>query len=181
MKKQENAPRYDVNIFEKARAGDEQALNALIIATQPDIRRYAKRSCSAADIDDAVQETLWLLAKRVGTVNMLTSLPAWLFTVVRRECFRVAQRTMGDALLKSAEDIHGYEDDLQLSNKPTNELRVDLIRAIQALPDNYRYVVLLRDIEGLSIEEIANKLNRSRESVKAQLYRARLLIRERLV
>ena len=170
-----------VNIFEKARVGDERALNALIIATQPDIRRYAKRSCSAADIDDAVQETLWVLSKRVGTVNMLASLPAWLFTVVRRECFRVAQRTMGDSLLKGADDIQGYEDNIQLSNKPTNELRVDLIRAMQSLPDYYRYVILLRDIEGMSIEEIANKLGRSRESIKAQLYRARLQVRDILL
>ncbi|SFD34317.1 RNA polymerase sigma factor [Pseudoalteromonas denitrificans] len=173
--------RYDKNVFEKARAGDAEALKALLIATQPDIKRYARRSCSAADIDDAVQETLWVLARRIGTVKMLTSLPAWLFTVARRECYRVAQRTIGDSFFKGMEDIDDYQDDIQLSNKPSNELRIDLIKAIQSLPENYRYVVLLRDIEGMSIEEIANKLNRSRESIKAQLYRARLLVRELLV
>ncbi|MCG7534524.1 RNA polymerase sigma factor [Pseudoalteromonas sp. OOF1S-7] len=174
-------PRYDKGMFEKARAGDNKALESLIIATQPDIRRYAKRNCSAADIDDAVQETLWLLAKRIGTVKMLTSLPAWLFTVVRRECLRIAQRTKGDSIVNKAENIDEYQDDVLLSNKPTDALRIDLIRAIQALPEHYRHVVLLRDMEGMSIEEIADKLQRSRESIKAQLYRARLLIREYLI
>lgn len=53
--------------------------------------------------------------------------------------------------------------------------------AIQSLPDHYREVVLLRDIEELSIDEIAGVLGLSRESVKARIHRARLMIREYLV
>lgn len=172
---------YDIRLFERARDGDEGAINALIIATQPDIRRYAKHSCAAANVDDAVQETLWVLSRRIGTVKMLASLPAWLFTIVKRECFRVAQRSKSDALLSAAEDIDELPDDLRLSHRPENELRVDLIRAIQSLPEHYRYLVLLRDINGMTIEEIADDLKSSRESVKARLHRARLLIREYLI
>jgi RNA polymerase sigma factor (sigma-70 family) len=173
-----NSPKYDAELFERARAGDETAINDLVIATQVDIRRYAKLSCAAANVDDAVQETLWLLSKRIGTINMLASLPAWLFTVVKRECYRVAQKAH---LLTGSEDIDAFTDDLQLSHRPENELRLDLIRAVQSLPEHYRYVVLLRDINGMTIEEIADELNRSRESIKAQLHRARLLIREYLI
>ncbi len=162
-------------VFEKARVGDEQALNELLIASQPDIRRYARRNCHSSDIDDATQEALWVLARRVGTVNMLISLPAWLFTVVKRECMRIAKKAVkGDPL----QDIEQFDDDMQFSHKPKHELRIDLVHAIHSLPEHYRYVVLLRDIQGMTIEEIANKLNQSRESVKARLYRARLLIRE---
>ena len=54
-------------------------------------------------------------------------------------------------------------------------------RAIQSLPDHYREVILLRDIEELSIDEISGVLALTRESVKARIHRARLMIREYLI
>lgn len=53
--------------------------------------------------------------------------------------------------------------------------------AIQSLPDHYRELILLRDIEELSIDEIAGVLGLTRESVKARIHRARLMIREYLI
>ncbi len=169
--------KYSVSVFEKARDGDETALNSLLVSSQPDIQRYARRTCRSADIDDAVQETLLILARRVGTIKMLTSLPAWLFIVVKRECIRATQKTMGVKF----SDIEQFHDDIELSSKPDHELRIDLVRAILSLPEHYRYVVLLRDVKGMTIEEIANNLSQSREGVKARLHRARLLIREYLI
>ena len=49
------------------------------------------------------------------------------------------------------------------------------------MTDHYREVILLRDIEELSIDEIASMLGLTRESVKARIHRARLLIREYLI
>ncbi|RSD30565.1 sigma-70 family RNA polymerase sigma factor [Vibrio pectenicida] len=175
------AEKYDAEIFASARLGDANALNELLTKTQPDIRRYAKRSCASSDIDDAVQETLWILSRRIGAVKVLTSLPAWLFTIVRRECARVAQRTKSESFIRQAEDISDWENDEQLAHQSQFELSCDLTTAIQSLPEHYRHVVLLRDMKGMSIEEIANQLGRSRESIKGQLYRTRLLIREYLL
>lgn len=165
-------------VFEQAKVGNEAAIAQLLSFAQPDVRRFAKRTCGAADIDDAVQETLLLLSRRIGTIKMLAALPAWLFTVVKRECLRVARKS---GAFDKTEDIAIYESDIQLSSKPENELRVDLIRAIHALPEHHRHVILLRDVEGMSIEEMADHLGRSRDSIKAQLYRARLLVREYLI
>ena len=58
------ASRCDPSLIEAARDGDADALVSLIAAAQPDVRRYAARNCRAADIDDAVQETLLLLYRR---------------------------------------------------------------------------------------------------------------------
>src|SRR6185312_11251369 len=63
------AGRCDPSLIEAARSGDADALVSLIAVAQPDIRRYAARNCRAADIDDAVQETLLLLYRRVGTLR----------------------------------------------------------------------------------------------------------------
>jgi hypothetical protein len=72
------AGRCDPLLIEAARGGDADALVSLIAAAQPDIRRYAARNCRAADIDDAVQETLLLLYRRIGTLRAVTSFSAWL-------------------------------------------------------------------------------------------------------
>jgi len=56
-------------IFERARAGDTEALSELLEQTQPDLRRYAQRSCLISDVDDAVQETLWILSRYVDRVK----------------------------------------------------------------------------------------------------------------
>jgi RNA polymerase sigma factor (sigma-70 family) len=163
--------RCDPSLVEAARGGDSAALVALIAAAQPDIRRYAARTCRAADIDDAVQETLLLLYRRVGTLRAVTSFSAWLFAVARRACLRLLRRSD-----TSADDV-----EMRLTYLAPEDIRIDLSRAIQSLPDHYREVILLRDIEELSIDEIAEVLALTRESVKARIHRARLMIREYLI
>lgn len=168
------AGRCDPALIEAARGGDADALLSLIAVAQPDIRRYAARNCRAADIDDAVQETLMLLYRRVGTLRAVTSFSAWLFAVARRACLRLLRRSAG---------INGSPADdaeARLAHLAPEDIRIDLSRAIQSLPDHYREVILLRDIEELSIDEIAGVLALTRESVKARIHRARLMIREYL-
>jgi RNA polymerase sigma factor (sigma-70 family) len=99
------AGRCDPLLIEAARGGDTEALVSLIAAVQPDIRRYAARNCRAADIDDAVQETLLLLYRRVGTLRAVTSFSAWLFAVARRACLRLLRRSaeMADTPADDAE------------------------------------------------------------------------------
>ena len=168
------AGRCDPSLIEAARGGDADALVSLIAIAQPDIRRYAARNCRAADIDDAVQETLLLLYRRVGTLRAVTSFSAWLFAVARRACLRLLRRATGVA--DASADV-----EMRLAHLAPEDIRIDLSRAIQSLPDHYREVILLRDIEELSIDEIVGVLGLTRESVKARIHRARLMIREYLV
>src|SRR5437868_14791847 len=87
--------RCDASLIEAARGGDEKALVSLISAAQPDVRRYAARNCRAADIDDAVQETLLILYRRVGMLRAVTSFSAWLFSIARRACHRLLRMSGG--------------------------------------------------------------------------------------
>ena len=167
--------RCDPELIEAARGGDEKALVALIASAQPDVRRYAARNCRAADIDDAVQETLLLLYRRVGTLRAVTSFSAWIFAVARRACLRLLR--MGGGIPEAPVDAM----DARLAHLRPEDIRIDLSRAIQSLPEHYREVILLRDIEEMSIDEIATVLGLTRESVKARIHRTRMLIREYLV
>jgi RNA polymerase sigma factor (sigma-70 family) len=169
------ASRCDPALIEAARGGDEQALVSLIAAAQPDVRRYAARNCRVSDVDDAVQDTLLLLYRRIGTLRAVTSFSAWLFAVARRACHRLLRMSVGlpDEPVDTAE--------ARWARLASEDVRMDLSRAIQSLPDHYREVILLRDIEEFSIDEIAGVLGLTRESVKARIHRARVMIREYLV
>jgi RNA polymerase sigma-70 factor (ECF subfamily) len=84
---------------------------------------------------------------------------------------------MGSAIPEAPVDTM----DARLAHRRPEDIRIDLSRAIQSLPEHYREVILLRDIEEMSIDEIAAVLGLTRESVKARIHRARMLIREYLV
>ncbi|MEO6015132.1 MAG: sigma-70 family RNA polymerase sigma factor [Devosia sp.] len=162
------------DLIAAAQAGDAAAIDALLAQSQPDIRRYARSTCSAADVDDAVQDALCMLHRHIGRLRAVTAFSGWMFAIVRRECIRLAKRTLG------AQPLEAIEDDLRFSVRPAPELRLDLANAIGSLPDHYRTVLLLRDVEELTIAEIAQRLAATRETIKARLHRARALVREYL-
>lgn len=163
-------------LIDGARGGDAAALDRLLAAAQPDIRRYARRSCAAAsDVDDAVQDAMWLLTRRIGTLKVVASFSGWLMTVVRRECLRLARR-----MLPAAATSGAFENDPALAVRDDHELRLDLVDAISSLPDHYRRVLVLRDVEEFTIDEIAAEERITREAAKARLHRGRLLVREYL-
>ena len=163
------------NLFEAARLGDQHAIARLLETAQPDIRRYARATCrSSADAEDAAQEALWILFRHVGTIRSLLAFSAWLFSVVRRECLRLARKA------GLAPAIDDSEAEALLLLRPESDLRLDLSAAFEALPPHYRDVALMRDVKEMTIDEIAAALGASRQTVKARLHRARALMREYL-
>jgi RNA polymerase sigma factor (sigma-70 family) len=99
----------------------------------------------------------------------------WVFVIVRRQCLRLTR-----ILPLGVQSLDSVINSLDLAIRPDAELRFDIASAIQSLPDHYRTILLLRDVEELSIAEIATRLALTREAVKARLHRARLLMREYL-
>ena len=162
-------------LLESARGGDQHALLAVLAAAQPDIQRYARRSCRiAADAEEAAQEAMLILYRRMGSLRVIEAFSGWLFAIVKRECLRLARITLRWTPLDPLEDSE------RLARRPPEELRIDIALAIQSLPEAYRETVLMRDCEDLTIDEIAARLGATREAVKARLHRARKLLREYL-
>ena len=166
---------YDMQLLESARGGDRDSLLALLSAAQPDIRRYARRSCRfSEDADEAVQETLLTLHRSLGSLRVLNAFSGWLFAIVKRECTRLYRSSIRWVGLEAVEN----ED--RFAKRPEAELKLDLSACIESLPAHYREIVLLRDFEELTIDEIVGRLALTRETVKARLHRARKLMREYL-
>jgi len=167
----------DTQILLAARAGDPQAMNTLLVRLRPDIRRYAAYQCGRATaLDDVVQEALIVVHRRLGTVRDLKAFAGWLAKVITRLCLLPPLR-----LLRAAEALTYSEQRVDFSTRPRDDLRADVVRALESLPDPYREVVVMRDFEELTIGEMATKLSLTREATKSRLHRARALVREYLV
>ncbi len=162
-------------VLESAHAGDLGALDTLLRVCRPDVRRYAQRHCLISDVDDAVQEALLILSRRLQSVRTLAAFSGWLFQVVKRECRRLGRQ----AFRYDPYDEVAVEQ--WVARHSTDELRLDLASALQSLPPQYLEVILLRDFEELSIAEIATQLQLTAAAVKSRLHRARTLTREYLL
>ena len=151
--------------------GNQSAIEMLLTVSRPDIRRYAVYYClSHEDAEDAEQETLWQLYRRIGALRAAGAFPAWLMMIVRRECARLSGRMRHQPLL----------DDTAVQRRDDSALRLDVAAAIESLPEHYRTVVVLRDLQSMTVDEIGAELNLSREAIKGRLHRARELVREYL-
>jgi RNA polymerase sigma factor (sigma-70 family) len=166
----------DRAVFAAAQAGEPLALDRLLRDLQPDIRRYARRQCHRSSaIDDVVQEALIVVYRRVGNVRDAGALASWLFRVVARLCMLPAL-----GLMRSAEELTQRHEAQYFAKMPQDELRIDLVRALESLPQMYREAILLRDMEQLTITEVAERLGITREAAKSRIHRARALVREYL-
>jgi len=166
--------RHDPQLLEAARLGDIVAVERLLTECRPGLQRIAQQQCSGSvDPDDAVQESLLLIYRRIGALRTAASFPAWTFSIVRRECHRLWRAMHGE---KATE----HENLPVLVYVDRFELRSDLAAAIQSLPEKYREAIILRDFEEFSISEIADQLSLTREAVKSRIHRGRQMVQEYL-
>lgn len=165
----------DQTLILAAQTGDREALEKLLLLSQPDIRRFAKQHCVISDIDDAVQEVLIILARRIDALKILAAFSSWLFKTVQRECRRLGRVTMN---YDPFEEAHLEQ---WLRSMPYSDLLHDLIDAVDKLEPDYRQVILLKDFEQYSNKEVANNLGISVAAVKSRLHRARQMVRTMLL
>lgn len=162
-------------VLDAAHGGDPLALEQLMQLCQPDIRRYAQRSCLISDVDDAVQEVLLVLSRKLSSLRVLAAFSGWLFKTVQRECRRLGRVTL------SYDPYDQERAEQWLASHDNSSLRLELIRALESLPRDHLQIVLLRDFEELSMGEIAQELGITVAAAKSRLHRARAMAREYLL
>lgn len=166
---------FDGQLVEAACKGDASAIEKLLALSQPDLRRFARRSCATSeDADDAVQVALWNMQRNIGSLRVIAALASWMFRIIERECFRLLRIQR-----KTDELTDDMAETLQQRCAP-EDLRRDLACAMAALPADYREVLILRDVDELTAPEVAEQLQISIPAVKSRLHRARAMMRERL-
>jgi RNA polymerase sigma factor (sigma-70 family) len=163
------------NLILAAQTGDQVAISRLLAVCQADARRYARRHCHVSDVDDAVQESLLIISRKVTSLKAAVAFSSWLFTVIKRECRKL------ERMMFKHEPLEDEVAEQQLASRTDEALRIDLAHALESLPAHYLEVVLLRDFEELTIAEIAERLGELPGAVKSRLHRARELVREYLM
>ena len=163
------------------RAGSERAFRELYRRHSPRLFQLARRLLGG-DVhaaEDAVQET-WIRAiGGLGSFRWESQFSSWLLGIGIHVCH--------DALRKRRGDREDPWDDTAQHASPDRAPgerigeRVDLERAITLLPDGYRTVLVLHDVEGMAHEAIAARLDISVGTSKSQLHRARRALRAQLV
>ena len=177
----------DGELLQSMMAGDEEALAALYQRRAPDIFRFALQMCeSRALADDVTQEVFMVLIREGHSFDPTRgSLGAFLMGVARNHVLRRLRRerlyvamdedSENDAPTKAARTNENPLDDL--SRRETIEL---VRRSVLALPERYREVVVLCDLQEMSYVEAAEILGCAVGTVRSRLHRARSLLLEKL-
>jgi RNA polymerase sigma factor (sigma-70 family) len=165
------------HLIDAAITGQADSVEELLIHYQPTISRFARKYCATPeDVEDAVQETLWIASQKIGTLRVSSALVSWLFKVVRNYCYRLLRIKRREEPLEGSARLAEAEDDGELQIA----LRRDIAEAVARLPSTYRQVLIMRDIEDMTAPQVAAALGITVETVKARLHRARASLREAL-
>jgi len=178
------------NLVRRLRAGDERAYEMLVHSYGPRLLSTAKRFLRCEeDAADAVQEAFVAAFRRLDTFGGDSRLYTWLHRIVVNACLmRLRSRSRKptismDELLPQfdntghhASRVSDWSQDAG-ERAATAEMRAHVRACIDQLPDAYRQILLLRDIEELDTQETADLLGESLANVKTRLHRARQALR----
>ncbi|NJP79498.1 RNA polymerase sigma factor [Streptomyces sp. AA8] len=148
--------------------------------SQPHVRRFALSLCSSPqDAEDAAQEALIILYRKIGTLRATGALASWMFRIVRNECLRQVRVLVS----RSDEATAGPEATAEPSAEDAVLHRLEAERiaaAVSALPRDQRQVLIMRDVQGLPGRTVAHALGLSSAAMKSRLHRARAALRHSL-
>jgi RNA polymerase sigma-70 factor (ECF subfamily) len=167
----------DRRLLECAAAGDRAAFDSLV-------DRYCARFLRLAyalvgertAAEDVVQETFAAAFSGMRGYRGEASVKTWLTAILVRQAGRHRRRER----LRRHRPIDRELAHAGINPEESTELRLDLATVLEGLDKRYRQVVVLREIEGLSYEEIADTLAVPRGTVESRLHRARAALREAL-
>jgi RNA polymerase sigma-70 factor (ECF subfamily) len=176
-------PADEAQLVDRLRQGDPRAFEELVIAYQHRVFGVALRMLgSRAEAEEAAQEVFLRAHRAIADFRGDAKLSTWLYAIASRLCMnRLAsgERRLlreGEETLARIPSGHASPDD----ELERSERDAALHRAIAELSDERRMVVVLRDLEGLSYEEIAAALDLELGTVRSRLHRARMDLKEKL-
>jgi len=175
----------DPEILRRAQAGDDSAFEELV-------GRYSKElyglafflTGQASDAEDVVQETLVGAYERLAAFESRSSVRTWLSRILVRQAARHhrAQRVRRreQPLRLTAASSALLQGAVAAAPATASDVRMDVLEVLQTLRPEYREVVVLRELDGMSYREIAEVLGIPAGTVESRLFRARQELKELL-
>lgn len=181
-------------LVKAAAAGDRPAMEHLLMRAQEAAYRFSLLVCGhAEDAEDVMQDALLKTYQYVNRIDRPDAFRTWLYTTVRNACLMKRRRRVGEpARFVSLEQGLAEPDgttaaiDVADRTQPIDEQLIAdgmdrrLRDALGKLPPEYRMIVVMREMEGLSTREVAAVTGYSEANVKTRLHRARLMLRRHL-
>ena len=183
-------------LISASKSGDPAALEALVRTHQGRVYGFAMRMCrNVEDAKDILQETFLGMIRSLQEFREESKFTTWLYRIASNACLKKRRRGVHDPTpeqelsldeLMPRPDAEGRRPEIADWSEDAErallrgELSARMEAAIDKLPREYKIVLLLRDVEGLSAEETAQALNLSVPAVKSRLHRARLFVRREL-
>src|SRR5690349_1971638 len=163
-------------------AGNPDAFDRFVARFRPKIFQYGWLMCGdREDAEEVAQETLLRVFESFDQLREPERVRAWVFRIARNACLMKRRKSVyAPSTEVPLEDVHPDRGPLPDRQLLRGELNTTLQQAIAELPEIYRAVVLLRDVEELSTEETAQLLDVGVDVVKTRLHRARIALRQKL-
>jgi RNA polymerase sigma-70 factor (ECF subfamily) len=183
-------------LINASKAGDPAALDDLVRAHQGRVYSFAMRMCrNVEDAKDILQDTFLGMVRSIRDFREESKFSTWLYRIAANACLKKRRRGVHDPTpeqelsldeLMPRPDAEGrkpeipdWSDDAERALL-RGELSERMETAIDRLPREYKIVLVLRDVEGLSAEETAQAVGLSVAAVKSRLHRARVFVRREL-
>jgi RNA polymerase sigma-70 factor (ECF subfamily) len=187
----------EAQLIQRLRARDASALEVLMERHAARLYRLAYGiTRNDADAEEVVQDAFLALFRKIDGFEGRAALGSWLYRVTTNAALIKHRGKRAQLEVSLEEQLPTYLADghregdrsfllADWSETPeetllNGEARKTLERALDSLPDHYRAVVVLREVEGLDNEEVAKILGESVPTVKSRLHRARMALREAL-
>ncbi len=180
----------DTELVEGFKAGNVAYFNELLERYTQKVHNLAVRiTRSEEDAEEVIQDVFVTVYNKVDKFEGKSAFSSWLYRITVNTAFmKLRKRRQTPAI--SLEDINpsvkenwtGSRSDSSDVNylSSRHEIRQELQGAIEKLPEEYKTIFILRDVDGLSNQEVGEVLALSVPAVKSRLHRARLLLRKRL-
>lgn len=153
----------------RAQLGDRTALERLLRALSPGLRSHLSfLLAESSDVDDVLQDVLWIMVRRLGTLHDAPLVRAWAYRIATREARRLLRRSSRTPVdvLAEADAIAAPEAEYDIAEP---EVHSAVLQYMDCLPRKAGAVVRLRFVEGLSQKEIAEALEIPLGTVKSRL------------
>jgi RNA polymerase sigma-70 factor (ECF subfamily) len=183
----------DFELVQAINSGQFDRFPDLVKRYEQKLYNFSMRMCrDRADAEDTVQETFLNVFRYLKNFRYETKFKNWLYRVAASTCIKKRRKSKFAPKRELSLDEFFPQEEAEVPDQVpkwammpldkllNDELLEKINKAIYTLPEKYRLVIVLRDIEGFSTAETAQILNLSDANVKVRLHRARLFLRDKL-
>jgi RNA polymerase sigma-70 factor, ECF subfamily len=182
--------KIDSDLVELFRGGDHAAFSELISRYSEKAHNLAMRiTRNQEDTEEVLQDVFVTVFKKIDSFKGESAFSSWLYRITVNTAFMKLRKRKQSATI-SLEEVTPSVKESWVANRSDaadvnylcsqHQLRAELDDAVQKLPEEYRIIFILRDVDGLSNQEVSEVLEISVPAVKSRLHRSRLMLRKRL-